>query len=153
MAAALSVDLRERVLLAVDSGEKIAPVARRFGVTRPTIYSWLALREETGSLQRDRPINRQHHRHDQGHRRPLIDSHGKETRERGIDRLDRLHKELLSGSVVSLVEVAGAETEDLSVDLRPERLGHSLGQSRRAVTHPIETRSPDDRQTHQHQHQ
>ena len=50
MAAALSVDLRERVLLAVDSGEKIAPVARRFGVTRPTIYSWLALREETGSL-------------------------------------------------------------------------------------------------------
>ena len=50
MAAALSVDLRERVLAGVDAGEMVAKVARRFGVTRPTIYSWLALRAETGSL-------------------------------------------------------------------------------------------------------
>ena len=50
MAAALSVDLRERVLAAVDAGEMVARVARRFGVTRPTIYSWRALRDETGSL-------------------------------------------------------------------------------------------------------
>ena len=56
MAAPLSVDLRERVVVAVDAGEKIAPVARRFGVTRPTIYAWLALREETGALEaRARP--------------------------------------------------------------------------------------------------
>ena len=33
MAAALSVDLRERVLAAVDAGEMVARVARRFGVT------------------------------------------------------------------------------------------------------------------------
>ena len=51
MPAPLSVDLRERVVAAVDAGEEIAPVARRFGVTRPRIYSWLALREETGSLE------------------------------------------------------------------------------------------------------
>lgn len=50
MPAPLSVDLRERVVEAVDAGDKIAKVARRFGVTRPTIYSWLALREQTGSL-------------------------------------------------------------------------------------------------------
>ena len=56
MSAPLSVDLRERVVAAVDAGEKIAPVARRFGVTRPTIYAWLALREETGSWEpRARP--------------------------------------------------------------------------------------------------
>lgn len=56
MPAPLSVDLRERVVAAVDAGEKIAPVARRFGVTRPTIYAWLALREETGSVEpRARP--------------------------------------------------------------------------------------------------
>jgi putative transposase len=56
MAAPLSVDLRERVLAAVDAGEMVARVARRFGVTRPTIYSWLALRDETGSLRpRPRP--------------------------------------------------------------------------------------------------
>lgn len=51
MPAPLSVDLRERVVVAVEAGEMIARVARRFGVTRPTIYSWLALREETGSLE------------------------------------------------------------------------------------------------------
>ena len=56
MPAPLSVDLRERVVAAVDAGEKIASVARRFGVTRPTIYAWLALREETGSVEpRARP--------------------------------------------------------------------------------------------------
>ncbi len=56
MPAPLSVDLRERVVAAVDAGEKIAPVARRFGVTRPTIYAWLALREEAGSVEsRARP--------------------------------------------------------------------------------------------------
>lgn len=56
MAAPLSVDLRERVVEAVDAGEYIAKVARRFEVTRPTIYAWLALREETGSLEaRARP--------------------------------------------------------------------------------------------------
>ena len=58
MAGPLSVDLRERVLAAVDAGEKIAPVARRFGVSRPTIYSWLVLREETGALEpRARPAS------------------------------------------------------------------------------------------------
>jgi transposase len=56
MPAPLSVDLRVRVVDAVDAGEMMAKVARRFGVTRPTIYSWLALREETGSLEsRARP--------------------------------------------------------------------------------------------------
>ena len=56
MPAPLSVDLRERVVAAVDAGEKIAPVSRRFGVTRPTIYAWLALRDETGSVEpRARP--------------------------------------------------------------------------------------------------
>jgi putative transposase len=56
MPAPLSVDLRERVVAAVAAGEYIAKVARRFGVTRPTIYSWLALREETGSVEpRTRP--------------------------------------------------------------------------------------------------
>lgn len=61
MAAALLVDLRERVLAAVDAGEMVAKVARRFGVTRPTIYSWLALREETGSLSprtRSEPVRK-----------------------------------------------------------------------------------------------
>ena len=56
MPAPLSVDLRVRVVEAVDAGERKAGVARRFGVTRPTIDAWLALRDETGSLEaRARP--------------------------------------------------------------------------------------------------
>lgn len=51
MAKPYSKDLRERVLAAVDAGESIAGVARRFSVSRPTIHSWLRLRKDTGALQ------------------------------------------------------------------------------------------------------
>jgi len=56
MAKPYSMDLRERVLADVDAGIKIAKVARMYRVTRPSIYSWLALRDETGDLKpRPRP--------------------------------------------------------------------------------------------------
>jgi len=35
-----SMDLRERVVAAVDEGEPIAAVARRFQVARPTVRDW-----------------------------------------------------------------------------------------------------------------
>lgn len=35
-----SMDLRERVVAAVNHGDPIAVVARRFGVTRPTVRDW-----------------------------------------------------------------------------------------------------------------
>lgn len=35
-----SMDLRERVVAAVEAGEAIASVARRFSVSRPTVRDW-----------------------------------------------------------------------------------------------------------------
>jgi len=35
-----SMDLRERVVAAVEGGEAIASVARRFSVSRPTVRDW-----------------------------------------------------------------------------------------------------------------
>jgi transposase len=46
----LSIDLRERVIAAVDRGIHIDKVKKRFGVCRKTIYNWLNLRKETNSL-------------------------------------------------------------------------------------------------------
>jgi len=50
MSMPLSVDLRERVIAAVDNNEPIAQVARKFKVSRGAIYNWLDLREKTNSL-------------------------------------------------------------------------------------------------------
>lgn len=46
-----SVDLRMRVLSTVDGGESVDEAAERFDVTGRTIWSWLALRKATGSVE------------------------------------------------------------------------------------------------------
>ncbi len=47
MAGAYSADLRERVLSAVEAGETVSAVARRFAVGRTTVQDWVrALRQE-----------------------------------------------------------------------------------------------------------
>lgn len=47
---AYSVDLRERVVLSIESGEcNIPEAARRYKVSEPTIERWLARQRKTGS--------------------------------------------------------------------------------------------------------
>jgi transposase len=45
-----SLDLRERVITAVDNDMHIDEAAKVFKVSRRVIYEWLELRKETGSL-------------------------------------------------------------------------------------------------------
>lgn len=45
-----SIDLRKRVVDAVDSGMSITEIAKIFKVCNKTIYLWLALRSTTNSL-------------------------------------------------------------------------------------------------------
>jgi len=51
MAKPYSRDLRERVMARVDEGDKPAEVARQFGVAERTIWNWLSLRKETGTIE------------------------------------------------------------------------------------------------------
>lgn len=46
----LSVDLRKRVIAAIDGGIQIDEVVKTFQVCKRVIYNWLALREKTGNL-------------------------------------------------------------------------------------------------------
>ena len=46
-----SVDLRVRVVGAVDAGEPVDEVAERYAVTERTVWTWLALRKSTGSVE------------------------------------------------------------------------------------------------------
>ena len=52
---AYSEDLRERVMGAVERGERREDVAARFEVSVPTIERWVRLKRETGGLAR-RPV-------------------------------------------------------------------------------------------------
>ena len=47
---ALSIDLRERVIAAIDKGMSATYAAKLFKVERKTIYNWTILRKETNSL-------------------------------------------------------------------------------------------------------
>ena len=51
MAKPYSVDLRVRVMAAVDGGESVDEVAERYAVTARTIWSWLALRKQSGGIE------------------------------------------------------------------------------------------------------
>ena len=46
-----SIDLRSRVLAALDRGVPREEVAKTFSVSLPTIKRWLKLRRETGALE------------------------------------------------------------------------------------------------------
>jgi len=46
----LSIDLRKRVISAIDDGMKVAEAAASFRVCLRVVYEWLELRNETGSL-------------------------------------------------------------------------------------------------------
>ena len=47
----LSIDLRKRVIAAVDRGIRVTNVANTFKVSRKVIYNWLNLRKRTGNLE------------------------------------------------------------------------------------------------------
>jgi len=49
-----SMDLRQRVVAAVQRGEAVAVVARRFDVSRPTVRQWRD-RAEQGTLSPEKP--------------------------------------------------------------------------------------------------
>ena len=52
MGGPLPVELRERVLEAVEDGEgEITEIAKRFRVDRRSIYRWIARKEATGSVR------------------------------------------------------------------------------------------------------
>jgi len=50
MAAALTKDLRVRVMIDVDAGMSAERAAEKYSVSARTIYHWKALRRETGAL-------------------------------------------------------------------------------------------------------
>jgi putative transposase len=59
MPAALSLDLRQRALKALDSGHSFAAVAQRFDISHHSLRRWKKLHEQNGSLEpRPRPGNR-----------------------------------------------------------------------------------------------
>ena len=47
---ALSIDLRERVIGAIDGGMRVVDAVKVFSVCRKAIYNWMSLRKETNSL-------------------------------------------------------------------------------------------------------
>jgi transposase len=56
---AYSLDLRSKILAAVDAGDPKAAVARRFGVDRATVKRYIVLRRATGGIApRPRPGKR-----------------------------------------------------------------------------------------------
>jgi len=55
---AFSLDLRKRVLAAVDGGLSRTEAAKRYQVGRATITEWVKLRRETGSLVARQPPGR-----------------------------------------------------------------------------------------------
>ena len=54
MAGAYSMDLRGRVLAAVEAGESVEAAARRFAVGRSTAYRWLSMAQEMRSTCRSK---------------------------------------------------------------------------------------------------
>ena len=60
MPAPYSIDLREKVIAAIDRGEKKSQVSRMFKISRDTIDRWLNRRETTGNVQAVQGYQRGH---------------------------------------------------------------------------------------------
>ena len=60
MPAPYSIDLREKVMAAIDRGEKKSQVSRMFNISRDTIDRWLNRRRATGSVKAVQGYQRGH---------------------------------------------------------------------------------------------
>lgn len=60
MPAPYSIDLRSKVIAAIDRGEKKSHVSRMFNISRDTIDRWLNRREATGSVEAVQGYQRGH---------------------------------------------------------------------------------------------
>lgn len=60
MAGAYSDDLREKVITAIERGEKKSQISRMFNISRDTIDRWLKRRSATGSVQAAQGYQRGH---------------------------------------------------------------------------------------------
>lgn len=50
MPAPYPYELRKRAILAINKGERIGKVSKRFIISRNTLYKWINLQKETGSI-------------------------------------------------------------------------------------------------------
>ena len=66
MAKPYSIDLRERVMAAFDSGEKVGKIAERFCISEKTLYLWRIQRKSRGTIE---PITK----YQKGHSHKLLD--------------------------------------------------------------------------------
>ncbi len=46
-----SIDLRKKAVAAVESGKRVQDVAQAFSIRQNTLYEWIKLKKETGSLE------------------------------------------------------------------------------------------------------
>ena len=60
MPAPYSIDLRSKVMAAIERGEKKSHVSRMFNISRDTIDRWLNRRKETGSVKAVQGYQRGH---------------------------------------------------------------------------------------------
>jgi transposase len=51
MPAPYPYELRKRAILAINNGERIGEVSKRFIISRNTLYKWISLQKETGSIR------------------------------------------------------------------------------------------------------
>jgi len=50
MPAPYPYELRKRAMFAISSGERIGEISKRFIISRNTLYKWITLKRETGSI-------------------------------------------------------------------------------------------------------
>lgn len=55
-----SEDLRLKVIKKVEEGEAIAKVSRMFSISRESIYSWIRIKEKTGSIKAKKGYQKGH---------------------------------------------------------------------------------------------
>lgn len=75
MSYGYSTDLRERVVSYIDGGHSKAEASRVFQVSRPALYDWLQLREQTGSLQMRRTGKKTPHKIGDQHLAECVANH------------------------------------------------------------------------------
>ena len=128
MARPYSLDLRERVVAAVERGRSCRSVASIFGVSVASVVKWAQRRRATGSAAAKRMG---------GHRRRLLEPH----RELVLARMREVSHITLRELVAELAE-KGIETCPSSV----WRLAHSAGMSFKKKPVRRRTRPAEDRQ-------
>lgn len=114
-----SIDLREKAVAAIESGEKVKVVANFLNIQENTLYAWINLKKETGSLTGKKNYQNGHSHKiiDLVNFKKIVDENPYDSAEKLAAKIERVSE----ATVLRALKKIGYSKKKLLLDIKNEK--------------------------------